>query len=386
MTVPEIFRDAHSVVRSAEQTNNMLRCCANRALERQVDAEVEEHEGHGVDVVQLWQDVGGDFRNCLKASDDLVRTVARLFVGMGKILREVSTLRGEESTIGSSSASTVDEGPTHSPTTNGSAVPRTPRGLDGRKSREPLRGRLPTNNLRRGRSSAQLRPPSWNQDLPPTPAQPTESSPSSIVARSRPQTPHDNRLLRRRSRGSQIMESPPPLPTLPTSRPAFIAGEREYQVDLPSLPSPLASERLQKRSLATPARANERRDMIEPAAAQEQLFSGLSLPSLPTTASPNLTPPRIHWVDSAPFTNASPGGTFSRAASSSVRGQTTFASLSELDEEDTHPTSLFRRQDLNSHTGGQTDQLHVSKGRGEKALASSRSLRSMSSPTASSIR
>ena len=42
-------------------------------------------------MIQLWQDVGDDFRDCLRASDSLVRTMTSLLVGMGKILRELSS-------------------------------------------------------------------------------------------------------------------------------------------------------------------------------------------------------------------------------------------------------------------------------------------------------
>ena len=41
VTVPDIFRHARSMVRSAEWISDMLRGCADRTLERQVGAEIE---------------------------------------------------------------------------------------------------------------------------------------------------------------------------------------------------------------------------------------------------------------------------------------------------------------------------------------------------------
>jgi hypothetical protein len=90
-TVPEVFRSAQAVVRFSEQVNGMLRTATNRALERMIESEVSDASpGNEVDMVGLWKDVGGDFRDTLRVSDELVRTMTGFLLGVGKVLRESS--------------------------------------------------------------------------------------------------------------------------------------------------------------------------------------------------------------------------------------------------------------------------------------------------------
>ena len=87
-TVPEVFRNAQAVVRFSEQVNGMLRAGTNRALERLIDSEVSDAAAAEVDMVGLWKDVGGDYRDMLRVSDELVRTMTGFMLGVGKVLRE----------------------------------------------------------------------------------------------------------------------------------------------------------------------------------------------------------------------------------------------------------------------------------------------------------
>ena len=92
-TVPEVFRNAQAVVRFSEQVNGMLRAGTNRALERLIDSEVSDvSSANEVDMVALWKDVGGDFRDMLRVSDELVRTTTGFLLGVGKVLRESATV------------------------------------------------------------------------------------------------------------------------------------------------------------------------------------------------------------------------------------------------------------------------------------------------------
>ncbi|KZV73205.1 hypothetical protein PENSPDRAFT_683068 [Peniophora sp. CONT] len=92
--VPDVFRDAQALVRFTEQLNGMLRTGTNRALERQIEAEVDDEVDAGqVDMVVLWQDVGADFRDCLRSSDELVRTMSNFLLGAGKLLKELKNQR-----------------------------------------------------------------------------------------------------------------------------------------------------------------------------------------------------------------------------------------------------------------------------------------------------
>ncbi|KAI9507614.1 hypothetical protein F5148DRAFT_89304 [Russula earlei] len=90
-TVPEVFRSAQAVVRFSEQVNGMLRTATNRALERLIESEVSDASpGDEIDMVGLWKDVGGDLRDMLRVSDELVRTMTGFLLGVGKVLRESS--------------------------------------------------------------------------------------------------------------------------------------------------------------------------------------------------------------------------------------------------------------------------------------------------------
>jgi hypothetical protein len=92
-TVPEVFRNAQAVVRFSEQVNGMLRAGTNRALERLIDSEVSD-AGAEIDMVGLWKDVGGDYRDMLRVSDELVRTMTGFMLGVGKVLRESAAATG----------------------------------------------------------------------------------------------------------------------------------------------------------------------------------------------------------------------------------------------------------------------------------------------------
>jgi hypothetical protein len=92
-TVPEVFRNAQAVVRFSEQVNGMLRTATNRALDRLIETEVSDASPNSeVDMVGLWKDLGGDFRDMLRVSDELVRTMTGFLLGAGKVLRESSAI------------------------------------------------------------------------------------------------------------------------------------------------------------------------------------------------------------------------------------------------------------------------------------------------------
>ena len=92
-TVPEVFRNAQAVARFSEQVNGMLRAATNRALDRLVETEVSDASPNShVDMVGLWKDIGGDFRDMLRVSDGLVRTMTGFMLGVGKVLRESSAI------------------------------------------------------------------------------------------------------------------------------------------------------------------------------------------------------------------------------------------------------------------------------------------------------
>jgi hypothetical protein len=92
-TVPEVFRNAQAVARFSEQVNGMLRAATNRALDRLIETEVSDASPNSeVNMVGLWKDIGGDFRDMLRVSDELVRTMTGFLLGVGKVLRDSSTI------------------------------------------------------------------------------------------------------------------------------------------------------------------------------------------------------------------------------------------------------------------------------------------------------
>jgi hypothetical protein len=90
-TIPELFKAAQTIVQATEKLNVLLRSGTNRALEEQISAEVSGELGEGnSDLSEYWRTVGSDFRECLRASDDLVRNMTGFLLGVGKVLRETN--------------------------------------------------------------------------------------------------------------------------------------------------------------------------------------------------------------------------------------------------------------------------------------------------------
>ena len=90
-TIPELFKAAQTIVQATEKLNICLRNGTNRALEEQISAEVSGELGEGnSELSEYWRTVGSDFRECLRASDDLVRNMTGFLLGVGKVLRETN--------------------------------------------------------------------------------------------------------------------------------------------------------------------------------------------------------------------------------------------------------------------------------------------------------
>lgn len=92
VTIPELFRSAQNIVHSTNALNTLLRSGTEHALARQVDAEVSENE-RPVNVSEIWRDVGGEYRESLRVSDELVRTMTSFLSGVGRLLRETMAER-----------------------------------------------------------------------------------------------------------------------------------------------------------------------------------------------------------------------------------------------------------------------------------------------------
>lgn len=183
-TIPELFGAARTIVQATEKLNVLLRNGTNRALEEQISAEVSGELGEGnSELSEYWRTVGSDFRECLRASDDLVRNMTGFLLGVGKVLRETNA-----SNVGTPSqhfrSISLDEDVTARLNAEG-APSSGGRSSEGRRSvagsRYSLEGRLerPTNH-----DGSRDRPPSAFRDRrsDETPPQTTPASRSSNLS------------------------------------------------------------------------------------------------------------------------------------------------------------------------------------------------------------
>ena len=134
-TIPEVFQNAQHLVHSLEKLNGMLKACTNRALEAQIDAEVADVSG-GVDLVELWRDVGADHRESLRMSDEVVRNMTGFLLGVGKVLREATAGKDSQQHLRTVS---LDESASSRLAPESGVTASGGRSSDGRKSRETRR-------------------------------------------------------------------------------------------------------------------------------------------------------------------------------------------------------------------------------------------------------
>ena len=254
-TIPELFKAAQTIVQATEKLNVLLRSGTNRALEEQISAEVSGELGEGnSELSEYWRTVGSDFRECLRASDDLVRNMTGFLLGVGKVLRETNA-----SNVGTPSqhlrSMSLDDDVTARLNTEG-APTSGGRSSEGRRSvagsRYSWEGRLERPASRDGGLGSRDRPPSSFRDrrLEETPPQTTLSLSSNLSSGSSSRrflTPREARDSPRSSAEEVVMDpSPSPatrvygaqsgpqpiraLPPMVVSRP------------LPGLPHPSDSE------------------------------------------------------------------------------------------------------------------------------------------------
>jgi hypothetical protein len=90
--IPDLYRNAQLIVNTTSALNQLLREANSRALEEQIEAEIREQTGEE-DISEIWRTVGSEYRESLRLSDDLVRTMTGFLLGMGRILREAVSSR-----------------------------------------------------------------------------------------------------------------------------------------------------------------------------------------------------------------------------------------------------------------------------------------------------
>lgn len=127
----ELGYQAETIVRASEGLNGLLRAGTAHAVQRQIAIEVDEDEDHdfrgddrehvrdrsreggresGMHVAKLWRDVGADFREGLRESDEVVRTLTGFILGVGKVLKEMANIASASTSGGGGSAASTTSG------------------------------------------------------------------------------------------------------------------------------------------------------------------------------------------------------------------------------------------------------------------------------------
>ncbi|KIJ54255.1 hypothetical protein M422DRAFT_775413 [Sphaerobolus stellatus SS14] len=244
-TAPDLTRIAHSVVQSANGLNNLLRVGNTQALESQIEAEVGDAP-RMVEASEIWRAVGSEYRESLRVSDELVRTVTQLLLGVGRLVKEAG--RGQGTGTDSPDVSVTSS----RSSLEGSDKARPARrstGLDGRQStdfasyREARRSLDGAGTLRMSTSTTDtVRPPSLplDDDGEETAREQNRSSALDRLTIRRMLTPR----LRDSARASPISQDSPVSATQPSPSPLprnMVDRDREplrgLPPPLPSLPS-----------------------------------------------------------------------------------------------------------------------------------------------------
>ncbi|KAJ2926616.1 hypothetical protein H1R20_g10472, partial [Candolleomyces eurysporus] len=87
-----LVRNAQVLAGAAERVNELMRAGTTRALEEQINAEVEGTDSaSGQEMLEVWRQVGGEYREGLRASDELVRALTSFLMDTGSILRKLAS-------------------------------------------------------------------------------------------------------------------------------------------------------------------------------------------------------------------------------------------------------------------------------------------------------
>ncbi|CAL1712984.1 unnamed protein product [Somion occarium] len=369
-TIPEVFQTSQHLIHTTDKLNTALKAGTNQALEAQIDAEVSD--SNNANAAEIWARVGMEYRDNLRLSDEVVRTMTAFLLGVGKVLREATTSANAHQQQHSRTMSLDDDSVSKARSTSEGVSAGTlsvdRRSSDGRRSRETRRswdpretsqvslnlGRLASrertnggisrpgssmNQVRSAASSNEAR--SVSDDMDHTPQ--TIRVPSSLLSSSsvrKPYTPRDQRTTSDPStRQSIVLDSPDSYEPSPTPAPRNVFDRSRALPPLaipPSLPT-LPSESLLRRSATSSTSASTdkstRRKIssnsnvtVRAEASSSSSFQPIIKPSNPTTAvtphtvshSPETSSTRLPRNDSASSFNHTNGVTFSRPSTISV--------------------------------------------------------------------
>lgn len=337
----DLMRNAQAMVQSAEKLNAMLKLGTNRALEEQIDAEVGDSNTN-VDLSEIWRRVGGDYREGLRASDDLVRSITGFMLGVGKALRDIGGSEDHRRTV-----SLDDEGlgraSRMSPDVTGASGRRS---ADSRRSWEPPRERDDLSKRPSGRPESVLaqRPSSSMNMLKDSNNSPAPSknvgrngTPNGINSSSmrRLYIPREQRELQQLQQDSsprgvvaadsqETLHAYEPSPT-PAPRKPRVQETPDRSRTLPpiSIPKPLPT--LPSETNRQPPTADDKSSFRQTARRRASLSRGPLFPSITTpNATTAITP---HTVSNSPERMAFP---VMRSDSAKSRSTVTFSRASTV--------------------------------------------------------
>lgn len=227
---PDVLRSAQAIVNSASTLNSLLRAGSASALEEQIEADVAtsaRDADPNANVAEVWKRVGADYRESLRISDDLVRSMTGFMLSIGRTLREglssgaLTHGRGDDGMSRLSDGTSSRDGGRKSVDGRGSVEGRN---ADGRRSVEGGRIRSYDGEIhRRNQSVAGMRPDASGPALSAVPSRPS-SSMSVLREREREYERQQEREREHerewdRHRLAQAQESPTPAPAVQSAPP-----------------------------------------------------------------------------------------------------------------------------------------------------------------------
>ncbi|KAK7462336.1 hypothetical protein VKT23_007937 [Stygiomarasmius scandens] len=92
-SIGDLLRNAQLIVSASERLGVWLRESNQHALENQIDAEVEVGSANATSadaIAEVWRKVGGEYRDGIRISDELVRGVTDFLLGVGRAVKDMN--------------------------------------------------------------------------------------------------------------------------------------------------------------------------------------------------------------------------------------------------------------------------------------------------------
>ncbi|KAJ3848291.1 hypothetical protein EV368DRAFT_86788 [Lentinula lateritia] len=87
-TTSDLLRNARNIAGAAEKLNLMARVAMTKALDAQINAEVDGSTSD--EAADIWRTIGADYRDQMRVSDELVRSVTDFLLGVGRAVKDMT--------------------------------------------------------------------------------------------------------------------------------------------------------------------------------------------------------------------------------------------------------------------------------------------------------